>query len=179
MYMYYTLLLKTEIISFFLKRSMHLKRTYILRRHKEVIIVFYGSTGSSSISYPFTFLKLFKFTAGILPQFHITVSFLKTEQYINSNNHSLLMKQVNLVPCGSSRQKLGLLSVIHAQYSTQPLAVQPPVSDHPKCKYLVEVACGRRSLMRIEPQISFYMQFLSGPNTCIYNWERINLLHAI
>ena len=37
--MYYTLLLKMEIISFFLKRSMHLKRTYILRRHKEVIIV--------------------------------------------------------------------------------------------------------------------------------------------
>ena len=65
--MYYTLLLKTEIISFFLKRSMHLKRTYILRRHKEVIIVFYGSKGSCSISYPLTFLKLFKFTAGILP----------------------------------------------------------------------------------------------------------------
>ena len=36
--MYYTLLLKMAIISFFLKRSMHLKRTYIPRRHKEVII---------------------------------------------------------------------------------------------------------------------------------------------
>ena len=37
--MYYTPLLKVEIISFYPKRSMHLKRTYILRRHKEVIIV--------------------------------------------------------------------------------------------------------------------------------------------
>lgn len=67
------------------------------------------------------------------------------------------MKRANLVPWGSSRQKLGLLSVIHAQYFTPPLAVQPPVSDHPKCKYLVKVAYGRWSLTRIEPQISFYM----------------------
>ena len=87
------------------------------------------------------------------------------------------MKQVNLVPWGSSRQKLGLLSVIHAEYSTQPLAVQPPVSDHPKCKYLVALLMGGGRLRELSHRSLSTCS--SGPNTCIYNWEIINLLHAI
>jgi len=144
--MYYTLLLKMEIISFFHKRSMHLKRTYILRR-----------LGKLQYLIPVHFLEAFQVHCrhfAIVP--HSCLFPKNRTEYINSNNHSLSMKQVNLVPWGSSRQKLGLLSVIHAEHSKQPLAVQPPVSDHHKCKYLVEVAYGRWSLTRIEPQISFY-----------------------
>ena len=128
--MYYTLLLKTEIISFFLKRSMHLKRTYILRRQGGDHC-FLWLQGKLQYLIPAHFLEAFQVHCryfAIVP--HSCLFPKNRTEYINSINHSLLMKQVNLVPWGSSRQKLGLLSVIHAEYSTQPLAVQPHVSDH-------------------------------------------------
>ena len=93
--------------------------------------------------------------------------------YINSNNHSLLMKQVNLVPWGSSRQKLGLLSVIHAEYSTQPLAVQPPVSDHPNVNIQWKLLMGGGRLRELSHRSLSTCR--SGSNTCIYNWERLSL----
>ena len=98
--MYYTLLLKTEIISFFLKRSMHLKRTYILRRHKEVIIVLWLQ-GLLQYLIPVHFLEAFQAHCrhfAIVP--HSCLFPKNRTEYINSINHSLLMKQVNLVPWG-------------------------------------------------------------------------------
>lgn len=59
MYMYYTLLLKMDIISFFLKRSMHLKRTYIPRRQTEVIIVLWLQ-GKLQYLIPVHFLEAFQ-----------------------------------------------------------------------------------------------------------------------
>ena len=62
------------------------------------------------------------------------------------------------------------MSVISVKRRT----VEPPVSDHTKCKDLVVVTCGRWSLTRIEPQ-GVSSEKRSGH---VYFMED-NLLHAI
>ena len=122
--MYYKLLLKMEIIFFFLKRSMHLKRTYILRRHKEVIIVLWLQ-GKLQYLIPAHFLEAFQVHCrhfAIVP--HSCLFPKNRTEYINSINHSLLMKQVNLVPWGPKDRNL-----VYCQSYTQSTLRNPLQSN--------------------------------------------------